>query len=632
MPQIRLQAGNYWAYAEFNQYGSDRYSLKFRYNPHLISEIKSMEGARWDPTEKIWTVLASERNQISLEFMTGGNPYKLYFEQITPYSMNRKNLMNHQINGVNFCLNRRQCLLAHEMGCGKTLAAIEIMESSGHSDWLWVGPKSALRAVEIEFYKWGSSIMPILLTYDSLKKHDHLYKGVVFDESHKLKNPSTQRYEAAKNIVRSMRAYYKNPYVILLTGSPAPNSPADWWSQIELICPGFIKESTVDKFKKRMGLFVQEESLAGGKFPKLITWWSNELFCRHCGKLPEHPNHDPTTGDLFGDGYHMWEQSINQVQHLYEVMKPMVNIVFKKDVLELPDKHYRIINCPPDEATLRAARLIVINAKNAATAAIQLREISDGFLYRQKAEGFKECELCHGKKIIEGPVIHQLEFCPNCGDGEIQDGKCIACGTDMNIGMEPNIEQDCPHCGGTGEVSNHIRVADQVPCPKEDVLKDLLEEFEDAKRVVIYAGFTGSVDRCLRICNSCEWETIKIDGRGWNYPAHPEMSETEMLKTFQNKKINRKIALIAQPDSGGLGLTLTASPVVIFYSNSTIPGSRSQSEDRIHRPGIDLNKGATIIDLIHLPTDQLVLDKLKLKQKIQGISLGEFRKSLDISD
>jgi hypothetical protein len=48
-----------------------------------------------------------------------------------------------------------------------------------------------------------------------------------------------------------------------------------------------------------------------------------------------------------------------------------------------------------------------------------------------------------------------------------------------------------------------------------------------------------------------------------------------------------------------------------------------QAEDRIHRIGMDKNRGALIIDLIHLPTDQLVLDNLKKKKALQSMTMGE---------
>ena len=47
---------------------------------------------------------------------------------------------------------------------------------------------------------------------------------------------------------------------------------------------------------------------------------------------------------------------------------------------------------------------------------------------------------------------------------------------------------------------------------------------------------------------------------------------------------------------------------------------------------MDENRGATIIDLLHLPSDRLVLDNLKKKKKLQDMSMGDLQKSLAKAD
>ena len=66
-----------------------------------------------------------------------------------------------------------------------------------------------------------------------------------------------------------------------------------------------------------------------------------------------------------------------------------------------------------------------------------------------------------------------------------------------------------------------------------------------------------------------------------------------------------------------MALTLTASPTELFYSNDFNGEARFQAEDRFHRAGMDKNRGATIIDFVHLPSDQLVLDNLQKKKDLQ---------------
>ena len=77
-----------------------------------------------------------------------------------------------------------------------------------------------------------------------------------------------------------------------------------------------------------------------------------------------------------------------------------------------------------------------------------------------------------------------------------------------------------------------------------------------------------------------------------------------------------------------MGLTLTASPSIVYFSNDFNAESRIQSEDRIHRPGMDVNRGATIYDLIHLPTDRTVLDNLRAKRVLQDMTLGSLNEAL----
>jgi hypothetical protein len=153
-----------------------------------------------------------------------------------------------------------------------------------------------------------------------------------------------------------------------------------------------------------------------------------------------------------------------------------------------------------------------------------------------------------------------------------------------------------------------------------------LDDHFDVGRLVIYAGFTGSVDRCVQIAKDHQWQVIRVDGRGWNTGG----MEGEGLEIFQNQQEKYpRVAFIAQPGAGGMGITLTASPTILYYSNDFDFDHRIQSESRIHRIGMDVNRGATIIDLIHLETDRLILDNLLRKERLQALTLGEMTKALE---
>ena len=105
-------------------------------------------------------------------------------------------------------------------------------------------------------------------------------------------------------------------------------------------------------------------------------------------------------------------------------------------------------------------------------------------------------------------------------------------------------------------------------------------------------------------------------------PVDPLTAFQDELEDFP------RLAFIGQPGAAGMGLTLTASPSICYYSNDFNAESRIQSEDRIHRPGMDVNRGATIIDLLHLPSDRTVLENLKAKRKLQDMTLGALTEAL----
>jgi SNF2 family DNA or RNA helicase len=181
----------------------------------------------------------------------------------------------------------------------------------------------------------------------------------------------------------------------------------------------------------------------------------------------------------------------------------------------------------------------------------------------------------------------------------------------------------CYTCKGSGQVDKIVRDIKSVPCPKDDALLEILDEHDDIGRIVIYGGFTGTIDRVVDLVTRQGWKVIRVDGRGWHNNLGIKTPE-DMVKVFQNPSAdNPRVAFIGHPGSAGMGLTLTASPTIVYYSNDFNAESRHQSEDRIHRPGMDANRGATIIDLLHLPTDKIVLDNLKKKKQLQAMTMGQ---------
>ena len=616
--------------------------ISFGYNEKILGEIKAMQGARWHGYDevnpkKIWTINNSARNRFQLAYLGGAPVYARYDKPLTIIKCSRPEAMEHQHEMSSHMIERQQCIIACEMGTGKTLSAIEAMEwaflNRGVKDWWWVGPKSALYSVMLEFKKWRAKVKPRFMTYDELRKvmsdpDTIVPQGIIGDESSRLKNPTAKRTEAFDAACEKMRAKYPdNAWVVEMSGTPSPKDPADWYSQCEIACPGFIREGNIHKFKNRLAVIVQKESFTGGVYPHLETWRDDEKKCNICGKLAGEPCHHPEYGD------HEWEKSVNEVSYLYQRLMGLVLVKFKKDVLKhLPEKQYRRIYLDPSDETLRLANFVEDTSPSAIVSMTNLRELSDGFQYKDVEKGRTICPMCNGTKSFVRPVDVSNPYLPI-------DPASIACGHRIvyeDFGMpieqlEAPLEVEdrampCEVCGATGEIVDKVRTIEYIGSPKEAALKELLDLHEEIGRFVIYGGFTGSIDLCVEIVKRCGWDYIRVDGRGWD--SSLAGSPVELLEKFQEGKQVEKLAFIGQPGAAGMGLNLTASPGICFYSNDFNAESRHQAEARIHRPGMDCIRGATIYDLIHLDCDDAVLNNLNKKIDLQNMSMGLLKESI----
>lgn len=616
--------------------------MKFGYNKDLLAEVKAMDGAKWNPDNKEWSVANTARNWFQLRFLMGEDVYARYDKDLIPFDAkpryNREKKREfmpyaHQIEMTRHEITRKQCEVAGEMGVGKSLSDIMATEWAIDNEtgwmpdsWWYVAPPKVLRAFQRELDIWGARIRPIMYSYDKLVDVIRNWPGgkaprkVTYDECSKCKNPTAQRSQAALHLANAVRNDWGDEgYVILMSGTPAPKSPVDWWNQIEIACPGFLKEGNIHKFKARLAVIEQRESITGGMYPHLITWRDSDKKCEKCGR----PEDDLVHGEfcLEADKKHIFMPMKNEVAHLYERLKGLVIVKLKKDCLDLPEKRYETVTVDPDKSTLRAAELLKARCSTAIELLTCLRELSDGFQYVDKVVGKEPCVRCKQ----EGWVIEPVEIpdtCPNCkGDTNINlGGPCL-----NHQPKYENQKQTCPTCKGTKVRDKIERHTAEVKCPKDDAMTTLLEQHEEVGRIVIYGGFQGTIDRIVKLCQKQKWAVIRVDGRGFYVVGEAGNPITvDPLTMFQElMEEYPRVAWVAHPGSGGYAFTLTASPSAVYYSNDFNGDYRMQSEDRIHRIGMDTQRGATIYDIVHLPSDIKVIANLQQKRDLQSMSLGE---------
>jgi SNF2 family DNA or RNA helicase len=596
------------------------YFKGFPYNPKLNAEIKMMEGWKWDKDKKLWSIKDCERNDFRLAVMNKENPYALFDVELKPLDRERVRfpLYEHQWEMLAHILTRRTAIFACEMGTGKTLVFIAAVEYLGLTDdeVIYVGPKSGVKAVGRELEKWEANFRPTMVTYEGLKKLLRTWepgkaapKFVCYDESSKLKNPNSQRSKAAYALAAAIRKEHGlDGYVLEMSGTPAPKSPSDWWHQCEVAQPGFLREGNIAVFERRMALTEERESAYGGVYNHRLTWLDDEKKCGVCGDYKtSHPRQD-----------HKYQPSKNEVANLYGRMKGLVLVKHKSECLDLPEKRYVEIKVKPTIEMIRACKLIQAKAPRAITALSLMREISDGFQYREVKGDMVVCPNCRGfgTDVVPVPGAPVDTLAPNTSLPEFT-----------------NVEMSCDNCGGTGEVRKYIRGTDEVGSPKDAALLELMEDHEEHGRLIVWAGFTASLDRLTRLAQQQGWHTLKVDGRGYKAEnPHGDVQDAEQYLSAMDLSHKRykelyeripKLCFIGQPKAGGMALTLTASPSEVFYSNVFDGEARMQAEDRGHRLGMDVERGLTIYDFIMLPTDKLVLDNLKQKKKLQNLAMNK---------
>jgi SNF2 family DNA or RNA helicase len=426
-------------------------------------------------------------------------------------------------------------------------------------------------------------------------------RGLIVDESSRCKGATSQRTQAVQKLADMVRDTHGfEGYVIEMSGTPSPKSPLDWWAQSEIAWPGFLKEGSIKAMEQRLA-FLKQQKFDAGTFNKRIGWKDDERKCKHCGQF-EHEYED-----------HAYEPSFNEVAYLYERLKGLVIIKRLKDCVELPTKTYRKITCKPSASTLRVAQALTQSAPNTITGLTLLRELSDGFQYREVQDGVTTCPHCGGSKTVE-----------EWFDAEDQTYQAVDMLDKEFVASLEKRTVACPRCAGLGEVPKKVRVTKEVPCPKDKVLRELLDECEETGRIVIFAGFTGSLDRVANLCRKEGWDVVRCDGRGWLVMKSDGtvVTDEEALDYWANLEEHQHVAFVSQPESGGMSLTLRESRMVVFWSNSFKTEYRVQAEARIQSIGKD-NPGLLIVDLFHLPTDKRVLDVIREDRKLELLTMGE---------
>jgi SNF2 family DNA or RNA helicase len=274
-------------------------------------------------------------------------------------------LHDYQVEGVQFLKDHPHAGLFIDMGLGKTATTNHALLDFP-KPVLLVGPIRVIETVwEQEAKKWIETqgltfslvrgakdarrrslatdadvylVNPELLEEALLARS---YGALVIDESSMFKNPSTKRF---KMLRKHLKKFERR---VILTGTPAPNSLMDLWSQIFILDLGERLDTAFFRFKAR---FFRQVDYMGFKFEPL-------------------PGAAEKITELISD-------IIYRVA-IEDAVPPETNIV---PVILPPDarKLYREME---RHAFVELAKQETISAANAAAALMKLRQVASGFVY-----------------------------------------------------------------------------------------------------------------------------------------------------------------------------------------------------------------------------------------------------------
>ncbi len=147
--------------------------------------------------------------------------------------------------------------------------------------------------------------------------------------------------------------------------------------------------------------------------------------------------------------------------------------------------------------------------------------------------------------------------------------------------------------------------------PRLAALLGLFEDIEGS--VIVWARFREELAAIARALRAAKIEFVEYHG-GISQPAREEA-----VDKFQS---GRAQVFLGQPQSGGIGLTLTAAETVVYFSNDFNLETRLQSEDRAHRIGTRRN--VLYIDIVAEGTlDEAIARALQRKTNVAAAILGD---------
>ena len=169
----------------------------------------------------------------------------------------------------------------------------------------------------------------------------------------------------------------------------------------------------------------------------------------------------------------------------------------------------------------------------------------------------------------------------------------------------------------------HLRTDDgEIQALPSNRMNEMLEVISEMMgKVIIWASYVYDIQAIEQTLKDTYGPSSVVTF----YGATPAEERADIVAKFQEPDSEARF-FVANPRTGGYGLTLTAATNVLYFNNSYDLEIRLQSEDRAHRIGQEHH--VLYVDLVSPKTvDEKIIQALKGKINLAQQVLGEEARS-----
>jgi SWI/SNF-related matrix-associated actin-dependent regulator of chromatin subfamily A member 5 len=419
----------------------------------------------------------------------------------------------------------------------------------------------------------SNSYKIVVTTYDTFQaeqswfKHSFVWRYIVLDEGHKIKSSVTQISTALRHITSEHR--------LILTGTPLQNNLLEMWALLAWLYPEVFNENTQTLFKESFDLN------RGKVNRKTLDDARSLLELIMLRRMKDSPN--------VNLGLTPKEEVL-----LYVPLTPMQRFWYTRLLTRV------------DDAMLDD---LFVDGRSKEKAVLEKDKQDDQLLARMA-----NLETANpGEEKWEETAEIMRQTMANENGGTTNKGAWQKL---MNLVMQ--LRKCCSHpyliAGAIPEpynIGQHIIRASGKFILLEKLLKNSIEQ---GKKVLIFSGFTQTLDFCEDLLAMMgnfgqEFQYLRLDGGTARARRNLE------IRLFNDPTSDYKVMLLSTR-AGGLGINLTTAEDVIFLDEDWNPQITLQAEARAHRIG---------------QTKKVTIYKLCTQGTVEEQMMGRIRKKLYLS-